>query len=142
MSLGFIAEYMPGTCRVHAAHVDESVSAPSQLLPLLSAPPQLLPLLAAMNMPALQDEMQARGQSLLKGGGSKIVRGRAVGGGRAVKEELVSVLTAFISTRFKVKLSHGCWHDGDFVVVTYVVLGPCRCPTRVAACHSLGSRLP
>ena len=26
-------------------------------------------------------------------------------------------------------------HDGDFVVVTYVVLGPCRCPNRVAACR-------
>ena len=43
---------------------------------------------------------------------------------------------------FKVKISHVGWHDGDFVVVTYVVIGPCRCPTRVAACRSLGSRLP
>ena len=35
----------------------------------------------------------------------------------------------------------GCLHDGDFVVVTYVVLGPCGCPNRVAG-RSLGFRLP
>ena len=56
---------------------------------------------------------------------------------------LVLFLMAFIPTRFHSRtFTCGCLHDGDFVVVTYVVLGPCGCPNRVAACRSLGFRLP
>ena len=54
-----------------------------------------------------------------------------------------SVLTAFISTRFKVKLSHvGACMTATLSSSHTSSLVRLRCPTRVAACRSLRSRLP